>query len=73
MKALGLTISAIGELLVALTVVMVHRRVRQEGKIDRKVFREMRQEQFLAVFAMALIAGGYVIQLYAELTSKSPL
>jgi hypothetical protein len=67
MSFLGFTIDVIGKILIAYTAVMVHHRVWQEHKIDKKVFSEMKKEKVLAFIGIFLIIAGYFLQLPGKL------
>ena len=59
----GTILESIGSLMVAYTVVKVHYRFWKEHRIDEKVFREMRFEQFVGLFGICLMLAGYLVQL----------
>lgn len=61
---IGLTLDTLGKVLLGITVLMVHRNIMKEHKIDVDVLRAMRREQALAVLAILLIVGGYILQLF---------
>ncbi|RJR15028.1 hypothetical protein C4579_03095 [Candidatus Microgenomates bacterium] len=61
--ALGLTVQTIGEVLVGLTAVIVHRRFWQEHKVNNKVYAEMYREQVFGIVGVVLIIMGYIIQM----------
>ena len=60
---IGYTIQTIGEVLVGLTVIMVHHRVLDEHRIDRKVLRILRKEQLIGGIAIAMIITGYILHM----------
>ena len=60
---LGSTADILGKVMVAYTALRVHHRVRQEHKIDRRVFMEMRKEQWLGFLGIGLMVLGYLMQL----------
>lgn len=60
---LGATIQMIGEVMVALTVIVVHRRVMHDKKVDKGVLQEMKQEQWLGVLGVLCIIFGFILQL----------
>jgi hypothetical protein len=64
---IGFTLDVIGKLMVAFTAIRVHHRVRMEHKIDRKVFTEMKNEQFSGALGMTLIAIGFLLQVPSKL------
>jgi hypothetical protein len=60
---IGYTIQTVGEVLVGLTVIMVHHRVLDEHRIDRKVLRILRKEQLIGGLAIAMIITGYILHM----------
>lgn len=58
----GATMDVAGKLLIAYTAIRVHHRVQQEHRIDKKVFKAMKQEQRLAVMGALLILAGYTFE-----------
>lgn len=60
------TLTALGEITIAYTVISVHHRVMKEHKIDDKVFKIMHKEQKLALIGIALILAGYIINVATE-------
>lgn len=58
------TIEVVGEVLVAYTVLSVHHKVRKQQKIDKKVFKEMKKEQFLGLVGICLIVFSYVVDMF---------
>ncbi|MCL4417000.1 MAG: hypothetical protein M1365_09935 [Actinobacteria bacterium] len=60
---LGLTLDTLGKVLLGITVLMVHRYVLKEHKIDTDVLRGMRKEQAFGVLGIFLIVIGYILQL----------
>lgn len=64
---IGLTLDTVGKILLGITVLMVHRHVLSEHKIDVVVLRTMRREQILGLLGIALIVVGYVLQLMYHL------
>lgn len=59
----GLTLGVIGKVLLGITVIMVHSKITREKRIDGIVLMEMRREQFVAFLGLALIIGGYILEL----------
>ena len=62
MNNIGLTISTLGEIMVAYTVVRVHYRFWKEHKVDDEVFSAMRREQRVASLGIILIIVGFLVQ-----------
>lgn len=59
--AIGATFDVIGKILIGVTVLLVHRHVIKEHKIDKAVLKEMKREQVLGLLGTVLIIIGYVI------------
>jgi len=59
----GATVDLLGKIMVAYTALRVHHRVRQEHKIDKRVFAEMRREFVLGFLGIGLMILGYLLQL----------
>ena len=53
----------IGKFLLALLVILVHNRVRKEGRIDKKVLKEMKLEKFVGSISMILLILGFIFHL----------
>lgn len=64
---IGFTLDVVGKVLVSYTVVLVHYRFWKEHKIDEKVFATMKRERIVAIFGIALIIIGYLLQIPAKL------
>ena len=60
---LGLTLDTLGKVLLGITVLMVHRYVLKEHKIDGDVLRGMKREQAFGILGILLIVVGYILQL----------
>ncbi|MAZ67694.1 hypothetical protein CL652_02920 [bacterium] len=59
----GLTLSFLGKALLGVAVIMVHRKITREKRIDGIVLMEMHREQMMAIFAIALMFVGYLLEL----------
>ena len=59
----ALTLGVAGKILLGVTVMRVHWRIIKEHRIDELVLKEMRKERNVALFAIALIALGYILEL----------
>lgn len=55
-------LQTLGEVLVGITVIMVHHQVVAEHKIDERVFTEMRREQYVGGIGVALIIIGFLMR-----------
>jgi len=58
----GLTIDTLGEILLGITVLMVHHHVIKEHHIDMDVLRSMKRERIFGVLGIVLIIIGYILQ-----------
>lgn len=59
----GVVLDTIGKVLVGLAVLMVHRHIFREHKIDRDVLSTIRKEWILTFAGIVLIIAGAVMQL----------
>ncbi|PIR57213.1 MAG: hypothetical protein COU72_02145 [Parcubacteria group bacterium CG10_big_fil_rev_8_21_14_0_10_41_35] len=64
---IGFTFDIIGKIIVSYTVIMVHRRMLYEHKIDNVVFKTMKKEQKIAMFGVVIIIIGYALQVPSHL------
>lgn len=60
---LGSTISMIGNVMLGVSVILVHAKIIHEHKIDGKVLSGMKHERYVAIFAIVLIIIGYIVEL----------
>jgi len=60
------TLDIIGKVMIAYTALAVHRRVSQEHKIDKTVFRIMRREQLIGILGIILMVSAYFLHIYAN-------
>lgn len=60
----GFTLQTLGEIMIGFTAIMVHHRFLNEHKVDKKVFRAMRREQFSGGLGIILIIVGYIFQVF---------
>ena len=49
--------------MIAYTAMRVHWRVRQEHRIDKRVFREMNMEHIVGIFGMIFIVIAYLLEI----------
>jgi len=63
MEFIGQTIQVIGEVMIGITAIMVHRRVWKEHKINPLVYKEMQREQIIGILGIILLVTGYLIQI----------
>lgn len=64
---IGLVLDTIGKVFIGLAVLMVHRHVFKEHKIDADVLRAMRKEWLLTLSGILLIVIGAALQLIFHL------
>lgn len=62
-EVVGFTSDVIGKILIAVSVLLVHRRLLKERKIDKITLKEIRKESYLTVAGIILIILGYFLQL----------
>ena len=60
---IGFTLTTIGEILLGVTILIIHWHILKEHKIDEKVLKQMRQEQVLGVLAITSIMIGFFLQI----------
>lgn len=60
---IGFTLDGMGKVLLGVTVYFVHTRIIKEGKVDKKVLREMQKERRFALVGVVLIILGYFMHL----------
>tara|TARA_Y100000310_G_C20432923_1_gene692354 strand:+ start:532 stop:738 length:207 start_codon:yes stop_codon:yes gene_type:complete len=63
LQALGLTLDTLGTIILAVLVIGVHSKVLKEGKIDKKVIKEIGTEIRFGWLAIVLIGIGYLLQI----------
>ena len=59
----ALTSAFLGKILLAVTALLVHRKIEEEGKIDSKVLFEIHIETIIGYFAIVLFILGYVLHM----------
>lgn len=59
----GHTLQTIGHILIAYTAISVHFRFWKEHKIDNKVFKVMKREQFVGIIGVLLIVAGFMFHI----------
>ncbi|PIN76105.1 hypothetical protein COV18_00635 [Candidatus Woesearchaeota archaeon CG10_big_fil_rev_8_21_14_0_10_37_12] len=60
---IGETFDVVGKILIGIAVLLVHKRVMKEHKIDVVVLKEMHHEQVLAFIGIFLIIVGYIFHI----------
>ncbi|MDP3995439.1 MAG: hypothetical protein Q8P78_02385, partial [bacterium] len=58
----------VGKLMIAFMAVVVHHRMLNEHRIDRAVFKIMKEEQKLGILGIVLIIVGYALQVPSKLS-----
>lgn len=66
LESIGFLIDLLGKVLVAWAALAVHHRVRQEHKIDKKVFHAMRREHVFGIIGLLMIVVGSYIEYIAR-------
>lgn len=59
---LGIILDTIGKVFIGLAVLMVHRHISMERKIDTDVLRAMKKERLLTISGILLVVIGAVLQ-----------
>lgn len=59
----ALTFDFLGKFLLVIMALLVHRRVKKEHKIDKKVLKEMKLEQSVGIIALIFLIMGYTLEL----------
>ena len=62
----GILLDSIGTILIAYMTLQVHHRVKEEHKIDQKVFVTMKREQFLGILGILLVAIGTILEVISD-------
>jgi len=64
MELLGLSLEALGVILLAVLILRVHWRMLKEHKVnDPDVWREMRLEQKVGIFSIVITTTGFILQM----------
>ena len=58
-----ITIEFLGTMLIGISILRVHSRLETEQKIDKKVIRAIRREQWLTKVGLILIAFGFLLDI----------
>jgi len=61
-ELIGYTLSILGKLLIAVSVLIVHIKISREHKIDAKISKEVRHELYLTIIGIILIVIGYILE-----------
>lgn len=57
------TLTVLGEILIGIAVLCVHRRMMREKRIDRKVVTQIQHEQVLVIAGLCLLIAGFVLDI----------
>ncbi|MDF1498454.1 MAG: hypothetical protein P1P85_03845 [Patescibacteria group bacterium] len=60
----GFVFESIGEILLGIMIIVVHRHVLREHKIDEDVLKQMKREQVIGILAVVLMAMGFLLQMF---------
>jgi hypothetical protein len=63
MFSIGVTLSFIGEILLAISLYLVHGKILKEKKLDKKVFMELYKEEIIIIVSVILLISGYILQI----------
>jgi len=64
---IGFILTTTGEILLGAIVLIIHWHILKEHKINESVLKQMKQEQFLGIFAILSIALGFLLQVLDKL------
>ncbi len=59
--ALGESLRIVGEVFIGISVLLVHRRMMKDHKIDKKVIRDIKKEQMVGALGISFIIIGYLL------------
>lgn len=59
----GVSVGALGKVLLGVTVIKVHGKIVAEHKLDRRVFSEMRTEKMIGLWSIAFIIIGFLLEI----------
>jgi len=61
---LGEGLMVLGEVLIGISVLLVHRRMMRDHRIDKKVVGDIRKEQLVGVLGITFIIVGYILTFF---------
>jgi len=67
LESLGLLLDAVGELMIGITALLVHRRILRDRHLNKKVFKLMHTEELVGWSGVVLVIVGTAVQLAAVL------
>lgn len=59
----GFALSTLGDIIIGVSVLRVHLKVRREKKIDDLVRREISQERYLIALGIMLVIIGFILEI----------
>ncbi|MEM4295711.1 MAG: hypothetical protein QXS91_02810 [Candidatus Anstonellales archaeon] len=62
--SIGLTFTFIGEFMLAVAIYLVHGKLLQEKRLDKKVFMELYKEEIITIIAILFLLSGYIMQIF---------
>lgn len=60
---IGFILESIGEIFLGIMIIIVHRHVIKEHKIDDDVLKQMKREQIIGLISIILVTVGFLLQL----------
>ena len=70
LRVAALNLDIVGTLLIAVSLILVHRRMIREKSFDRIVVKGLKTEAILVYVAIALIVASFVLLLVDEITRE---
>lgn len=65
LELFGVVLTFLGEIILALAVLIVHTRIRREGKIDWAVLHELDIDRAMSYVAITALTAGFLFQVLA--------
>ncbi len=65
-ETLAFTFDFVGKVLIAVTALLVHRKVVRERKIDRKVLRYIHKEEIYGFLGIIFLIIGYILHIVSS-------
>lgn len=63
LEQLALTFDIVGKILIAITAILVHRKVIAEKRIDKNVLKEFHKEEVYGVLGIIALLLGYILHM----------
>lgn len=67
LELIGMTLSFSGMILIALSVYLVHNKLRNEIKVDPIIIRELTKERSFVISGIVLLTLGYLLKIIKHL------